>query len=130
MVGDDLRIDVEVIGAAQIIDAVRAVLACHARMIAGNLRVRQDNLIIWHASNGDLSIIQLDRLNGWQHLLFRATPIMVSQRNQRVMFVADAEEVSTGQRLAKRLISTNFVTLIEQPVRSPLSIMVRMDKDQ
>src|SRR5947207_14688615 len=114
MVRDDLGVDVEVIGAAKVIDAVGAVLAYHAGMITGNLRVRQDDGVVWHTPNGDLSIIQLDGLNGRQHLLVSSTTIMVSQCDQRVMFVTDAEEVPTTQRFSERLICTNFVDLVDE----------------
>ena len=130
MVRDDLGVDVEVIGAAQVIDAVGAVLAYHAGMITGNLRVRQDDGVVWHAPNGDLSIIQLDGLNGRQHLLVRSTAIVVSQCDQRVMFVPDAEEVSTAQRFAERLVSANFVALVKQSVLCLLPLGMRMDQDQ
>src|SRR5947209_19773185 len=112
MARDDLGVDVEGIGAAQVKDAVGAVLSYHAGMVTGDLWMRQDDGIVRHSSNGDLSIVQLDGLNGGQRLLLGSTTVMVGQCDQRVMFVTDAEEVSTAQRFAERLVPADFVTLV------------------
>ena len=46
------------------------------------------------------------------------------------MFVPDAEEVSTAQWFAERLVSANFVALVKQSVLCLLPVGMRMDQDQ
>ena len=130
LIGDDLGVDIEVIGAAKVMDAVAALFPCQASMITRNLGMGQDHRVIRHPSNGNFGIIQCNWTYRRQHILPGSTPIMVGKRNQRVIFIPNTKEVSALQYFAKRLIAADLVTLIEQSVECLLPLRMRMDKYQ
>ena len=126
MIGYPLGVDIDPIGAAHVEDEVAALHLLKTSMVAGDLRVVQDNGIIWKTSKANLRSAQRYGTNGRQDLLLRRRAIVVGQGNQRAMLIADTENIASLQGFAKRHISGNQPTLVEEAVGGPELLGVGM----
>ena len=61
-----------------------------------------------------------------------AGSIVKGERDERAIFITDAEDVAVGQCLAELLIAPNFTALVQEAIECllPLIGRVRMDKDK
>ena len=59
-----------------------------------------------------------------------ACAIIVSKRDQRAVFIADTENITSNERMAEWLISPYFSTLVQKPIECPWFIRVGMDKHE
>src|SRR5581483_10425153 len=102
--------------AIQVNDAIALLVANQAGMMGGNLWMIEHNLVICQATHGDEGIVQGYRANGWQRFLRCTTAIIEGERDQGAVLISDAEDISTFERPAKRLIASDDLSLIHQAI--------------
>src|SRR5712691_7687802 len=129
VIGNQLSIDVDVVGTSQIVNTIGAALAKQACMMRGYLRVGQHNGIICIASDGDFRSAEFDRTHRWQVFLY-SSPIAVGERHERTALLANTENIAMLQRLAERFITPDLASLIEQTIQCGLAFRMRVDKDE
>ena len=95
MVCGQLGIDVDMIGAVQVKDAVGATLAYHACMMSRDLWVRQHHRVIRPASDGEFRITQSNWTHRSQYLLLRSRSIIENEGNKRTILITDTENITT-----------------------------------
>src|SRR6266566_5320902 len=128
----EFRVDVDMIGTVQIEDAVGPAFAYQARMMRGNLGMREDDLVVGFSPDGDFSAGQFDGLHRREHILLSAGPITVGERDEGAIFIAYAEDITVRQGLVELLIAADFTTLVQKAIERPLPLIgrVRVDEDK
>ena len=83
-------VDVGVILAVQVDNAIGTSLLQHAGVMRRDLWVRKDHCVVGHASNRDLTFAQANGLRQ-ERFLLRARPVVVSERDEGAVLVPDAK---------------------------------------
>ena len=93
MVRGQLGVDVDMIGAVQVEDAIGAPLAYHACVMSGDLWMSQHDCVIRPASDAEFGITQSNWAHRGQYFLLSSRPIIENKRDKRAVLVTDTENV-------------------------------------